>query len=502
MTKPILTYIDPNLPYVLLTDASKYAWACVLTQEKTCRIEEKEVKILHPITYMSGLFRGSQMNWACLTKEAYAIYMSIKKLAYYLEDANITLRSDHLPLKKFLAKNTLNSKVNNWAIEILPFRIMFEYIKGIKNTLADTMSRLFNIDPQVQQDFEPEGYEFGYYTFDTLPELEVTNIETTQDTSVYINDNNNANNNLLELPIDNATLFQMQQKDKFCVNILAQIEKGSIIEGQLYIIQDRLLKRYVVDGDNTYETIVLPRSLTTQILKMAHDNLGHNGTHRTYTLLKRLYYWKGLKPCVTKHIQRCYQCQRRNKQVVKYATLHFDVATFPMQFISMDLIGEFHPPTTKGKRYALTVICMFTGYVFCIPLKTKTAEDVLQAYVDNMYLKFGGSMKILSDNGTEFKNKIFEQVAKELGVVYKLYIPPYHPSSNGRMEGFHAFLKGCISKHIAPQLEWDDLVPLACAAYNFIPNEHSKESPFFLMFGRDPILPLNTLLEPKINILR
>ena len=89
---------------------------------------------------MSGLFRGSQMNWACLTKEAYAIYMSIKKLAYYLEDADITLRSDHLPLRKFLAKNTLNSKVNNWAIEISPFHITFKYIKGIKNTLANTMS--------------------------------------------------------------------------------------------------------------------------------------------------------------------------------------------------------------------------------------------------------------------------------------------------------------------------------------------------------------------------
>ena len=140
MTEPILTYLDPNLPYVLFTDASKYAWACVLTQQKTHQIEEKEVKILHPITYMSGLFRGSQMNWACLTKEAYAIYMSIKKLAYYLEDADITLRSDHLPLKKFLVKNTLNSKVNNWAFEISPFHITFEYIKGIKNTLANMMS--------------------------------------------------------------------------------------------------------------------------------------------------------------------------------------------------------------------------------------------------------------------------------------------------------------------------------------------------------------------------
>ena len=75
-----------------------------LCKEKIHQIEGKEIKILHPITYMSGLFRGSQMNWACLTKEAYAIYMSIKKLAYYLEDADITLRSDHLPLKKFLAE--------------------------------------------------------------------------------------------------------------------------------------------------------------------------------------------------------------------------------------------------------------------------------------------------------------------------------------------------------------------------------------------------------------
>ena len=133
--------------------------------------EEKETKLLHPITYMSGLFRGNQINWACLTKEAYAIYMFIKKLTYYLEDANVTLRSDHLPLKKFLAKNTLNSKVNNWAIEISPFRITFEYIKGIKNTLADTMSRLIDIDPQIQPEPEPEGYGFGYYTFDELPNL-------------------------------------------------------------------------------------------------------------------------------------------------------------------------------------------------------------------------------------------------------------------------------------------------------------------------------------------
>ena len=150
----------------MFTDASKYAWACVLTQEYQYEKDGKEFKINHPITFASGLFRGSQMNWAALTKEAFAIYSSIEKLSYYLEDADIVLKSDHLPLKKFLQKNTLNSKVNNWAVEISPYKIKFEYIKGIKNTLADTMSRMIQIDPEAKLQPEQEGYEFGYHAFE------------------------------------------------------------------------------------------------------------------------------------------------------------------------------------------------------------------------------------------------------------------------------------------------------------------------------------------------
>ena len=166
----------------------------------------------------------------------------------------------------------------------------------------------------------------------------------------------------------------------------------------------------------------------------------------------------------------------------------------------MDLIGEFHPPTSKKHKYALTVICMLTGYVFCVLLKTKTAEDVIQASIDHVYSRFGGSLEILSDNGTAFKNKLFEQIAKELCVEYKLYTPPYHPASNGCIEGFHAFLKVFIAKHVAPQLEWDALIPLACAAYNFIPNEHSKESPFFSYVWKGPRPTFKYFIGTKIEI--
>ena len=140
---------------------------------------------------------------------------------------------------------------------------------------------------------------------------------------------------------------------------------------------------------------------------------------------------------------------------------------------------------------------MHTSYVFCIPLKTKTAQEVIQAYMRHVYSKFGGSEKILSDNGTEFKNTLFEDVAKQLGVEYKVYTPPYRSQCNGKTEGFHRYLKSCIAKHIMNNMEWDEFTDLATAAYNFIPNVTAMESPFFLMFGRDPYMPLNQLMEQE-----
>ena len=185
ITSPILKYPDPNKAYTLFTDASKHAWACVLTQEYQYEKDGKRFRINHPITFASGLFKGSQLNWAALTKEVFAIYSSIKKLSYYLEDADIILRSDHLPLKKFLQKNTLNSKVNNWAVEISPYMIQFEYIKGIKNTLADTMSRSIQIDPEAKLQPEQEGYEFRYHAFEDMEpincEVNIVDIDSVGD---------------------------------------------------------------------------------------------------------------------------------------------------------------------------------------------------------------------------------------------------------------------------------------------------------------------------------
>ena len=110
---------------------------------------------------------------------------------------------------------------------------------------------------------------------------------------------------------------------------------------------------------------------------------------------------------------------------------------------------------------------------------------------------FGGSSRILTDNGSEFKNHEMKQVCETLGVKH-IFSPVYTPESNGHLEGWHRFLKACIAKHIrGGGVEWDELVPLAVSTYNFFPCQSSKESPFILMFSRDPITPVAKLLEPR-----
>ena len=96
MEYTILRYLDPAQRYILYTDASGIGWSGVLTQE---HMDEKGKTKHHPICYVSGQFQGSQLNWVALTKEAYAIYMAMKRLSFYLTDADVTIRGDHLPLK-------------------------------------------------------------------------------------------------------------------------------------------------------------------------------------------------------------------------------------------------------------------------------------------------------------------------------------------------------------------------------------------------------------------
>ena len=246
--QPILKHADTSKGYTLYTDASKYRWAGVLTQAHTSMVEGKTVTTDHPVAYVSGLFRGSQLNWAALTKEAYTIYMSVKKLSFYFTDADILLKSDHLPLKKFLQKNTLNKKVNNWAMELEAFNIRFEHVSGKANILADMLSHLVDIDPDARLDPENPGWEFRYYIFESLPKLSSEDIvqicEILSGENVIRPDPDVQQPFVQQLrsPFTLDQLCTLQDQDDKCTTLMRMLKNGKL-DAVAYSLQEGILYR-------------------------------------------------------------------------------------------------------------------------------------------------------------------------------------------------------------------------------------------------------------------
>ena len=252
----------------------------------------------HPISYVSGLFCGSQLNWAALTKEAYAIYMSIKKSTFYLTGHEIMLRSDHLPLKKFLRKMTLNNTVNNWSTEIESFNINFVHISGKANVLADMLSRLIDTNPDLQQQPELEGHEFGKYCFETLPKAQGSTSEVKiggDMAEVYeiqiTYDNPEKFGIFSQITTGRMTILPLyKENDPKIRDLHDKVKEGEY--NQFYFVKNNVLFRSIVENGHKFEARVIPESLRDVVLHLGHNQSGHNGYQRTYAAIKCLYYWK------------------------------------------------------------------------------------------------------------------------------------------------------------------------------------------------------------------
>ena len=447
MEHPILRYPNPSHGYMLFTDASGIGWAGILTQEFE---DKKGKKKHHLICYITGQFRGSQQNWAVLTKEAYAIYMAVRKLSFYITDAEVTIKCDHLPLKKFLQKQTLNAKVNNWAVELEIFKLKVEWIQGAKNTLADSLSRLLEVDPEAKLQPEKEGHEFSTFCFEELngigeilldlwvPATDlIEHIEITYDEK-YAKE--------VKLPLTTKQMIQLQKNDSEARNIINKLHKEKT-NTKMFILHEGVLCRLWTEERDTSWCIFIPEVLRDPLLVLAHNQNSHNGRHCTYMALMRMYYWPGMRSQVFKHCKNCKECMLQNQVNTAADLKHFKMPDIPMQLICMDLVGPISPVSLRGNHFILTCIDMLTGFTVAIPIKDKSANTVCDTYRAHIYCTFGGSARILMDNGTEFRNEQMDELCRQLNIK-RVYSPVYTPEANGRLELWHHFFKACVAKHI------------------------------------------------------
>ena len=292
-------------------------------------------------------------------------------------------------------------------------------------------------------------------------------------------------------------LLQMQKTDPFCKCISKRLLNGKAPhhEFDTFTHVKGLLYKHVMDAGQRFLTLVIPKSWKYTVLVEAHDKLCHQGNSCTYCLIKCQYYWKGMNKDIRKYIANCVLCQWEKANVQQYPLQMTEIPDRPFDKIVINLVTECET-SASGNKHILTIIDHLTRWPEAFPIPGKSADTIVMTFINEYLPVHMCPQYILSDNGTEFKNSLMDQVLQQLGID-RIFSAPYHPWSNGKLEVFHKYLKPTLEKLCEKDpTNWDKYLNQVLASYRIMPNLATAESPFFLVYGRDPNRPLHQLLEP------
>ena len=191
---------------------------------------------------------------------------------------------------------------------------------------------------------------------------------------------------------------------------------------------------------------------------------------------------------IRKYIANCVPCRRDKAKVQQYPLQMTEIPDRPFDKIAIDLVTDCET-STSGNRHILTIINHLTGWPEAFPIPDKSADTIVATLINHYLPVHMFPRYILWDNSTKFKNNLMDQVLQQLGID-RIFSAPYHPQSNGKLEVFHKYLKPTIKKLCEKDpANWDKYINQVLASYRITPNSATAESPFFLVYSRDPNLP-------------
>jgi hypothetical protein len=240
--------------------------------------------------------------------------------------------------------------------------------------------------------------------------------------------------------------------------------------------------------------LVVPSTLTEAVMAAAHDDLlaGHFGEKRTIERVRQHYWWRGMFSQIERWVATCPTCQQRNNPKGRTPGLlqSIPAASRPFQRLGVDLVGPL-PQSRRGNRHLLVFVDYLTKWPEVYALPEATAEAVARVYVEQIICRHGAPEALLSDRGKQFLSEVMRHVNEYLQV-RKINTTPYHPQTDGLVERFNGTLENLLAKFGNDhQDNWDDLLPYVLSAYRTSLHEATGDTPFYLLYGRDPYLPVD-----------
>ena len=219
------------------------------------------------------------------------------------------------------------------------------------------------------------------------------------------------------------------------------------------------------------------------------------GIEKTYGLIMRKYYWPKLLNDVVDHVKKCVMCQVQSRGSKAALVLMTDIPHYPFQKISLDISSPYGPKD-KGNCYILSFVDWLTGWPEAFAIPDKRAQTVSDIIISEIFPRYGAPEQLVTDNGSENVNEVMRETLGELNIQH-ITTSPYNPQSNAKVEIFRKTLADVLAKLAEHNGGNSNLfLTQALATVRFSMNEMTKFSPYYFVYGRDVVLPIDNLLRP------
>ena len=455
----MLAFPDFNKKFVLYTDASKYQLGSVITQDNK------------PLAFYSRKLKDAQTRYTTTERELLSIVETLKEFRNILLGHEIEVFTDHMNLTYH---DLTTERVLRWRLLMEEYNVKIHYIQGVKNIVADVLSR---------------------YPTKNDPELESSAPSPTEMSEIFAADNHDLPTDAF--PLSFKIFSSFQQRDPATDNLLLKDPNQKHVSRKTFHGGEQLV---CYDGK-----IFIPQPLRKNIITWYHEYLCHPGEDRTEETIRQHLWWPSLRTDVSNHVRTCKACQMAKKQRVKYGQLPPKEAEFtPWEHLCVDTIGPYRI-RRKGQKdlvfQAVTFIDPATGWFEFKECKTKRADEIANLFEQTWLSRYPWPQQITYDGGPEFKAEFGDLLRKEYPTIKTKPSSKRNPQANAILERAHGVIGNMIRTFDLNEIDLDECEPFAglisAVGFAIRSTYHTtlRSTPGQLVFGRDMIFPIEHIAD-------
>ena len=460
---------DWSKPFILATDWSEHGIGAVLSQ-----LDDKGVE--QPILFASRTLNEAESRYSSYDGECLAAVWAMSRFRYFLTGHHFKMYTDNAALTALMKSKTLKGRASRWVATLQEFTFDIEHRAGVDNGNADALSR----NPVHGDPHGDEGYAGAVAAAVRPGTVRRDGWDVWDDEHVifFLRGGTHV------AGLDDAEKRRVEKRSA----ALRQTAEGVAVR---------------VGGD---WRVWPPPQERKGVLRAVHLQAGHCGVKKTEEVARQRYWWPSMRSDVQEVCGECRECDTVHASFTRENT---ELLSVPIRGLgyrwNIDLAGPF-TKSEQGNTYVLVMVEAMSKWVEIVPISGKTAQAVADAFELHILSRFGAPAEVISDQGNEFE-AVFDDLCARHRIVHRT-TSRGHPQSNGLAERLvQVFKRGARKLMLSMRREhggswhakkrvdgdeldakWESTLVAILAGYRFTRQSASKLTPYFVLYGRDPVM--------------